>query len=472
MSINFEDILKVINQFINIKTERRMFMLHYQALRDKLFENLKLQDPVFKKLFNGHQLQGSYGDNVKVNHADEYDLVFFLNFPASDEILVTEDPDMPGNFFIDMKNVLEAIRNQKQNALVYEKLQTMTVKENDCEYLDVEKLHSWLKSCFDKALLVMKSDGEGVPFNLKFAYQRCGPAHTVTVSEPCTFSVDFVPGIVLGPKHIIMAMSTAEWHGIPKPITNTKSFRASYYAMEQELMKNKNNLKNALRIMKKFRDSHPNMNNLKSYYIKTLFLWKSSQVENHYWERRLCDSIKDMFCLLKCSLDEGHLGFFWNKKLNLFNALDGKQLREMRCYINCVYEEILVAHDNMHLCQPRAEKIINLFLNRDERKECLPLIGRHIKTKRHRLVPAASRFRVPPPYKFPMPHSLIGAPQYFSSEAITVPDGPLSFEFYNLKERPTYISDDGELFLTDLPEEYLKSLYELFEYEDPLTHIE
>ncbi|XP_017494009.1 PREDICTED: uncharacterized protein LOC108382121, partial [Rhagoletis zephyria] len=418
----------------------------------------------------------SYGDNVKVNRADEYDLVFFLNFPAKDEILVTEDPDLPGNFFIDVKNVLKTLKSQKQNCLLYEKLRTWTVKDNDCEYLDIEKLHAWLKSCFSKALLAMKNSVEGVPSNLKFVYQRCGPAHTITVSEPCKFSVDFVPGIVLGAQHVIMENSPPEWHGIPKPVQNTKSFRASYYSLERELIKNKNNLKNALRILKKFRDSHPNMNNLKSYYIKTLFLWRNSQVDNEYWARRLCDSIKDMFSLLKCCLDAGYLGFYWNKKLNLFNELNEEQLNEMRSYMKCVCDDILVAHENMYLSPALALKVIHLFLSKDERLQCLPLIARHVKTKRYRLVTAGTRHRIhhfdsPPSATSPPARTLFGAPKIFNPIKITIPypQQPLACK---LEYSPSYDSDGGEPFLGALSQDYLKDLYEVFAWEQSISDSE
>ncbi|XP_011183924.1 cyclic GMP-AMP synthase-like receptor [Zeugodacus cucurbitae] len=428
-------------------------MVHYQNLRNKLFESLKAQSPLFKLLFNGQQLQGSYGDNVKVGHPDEYDLVFFLKIPKQEELIITEDPDCPGNVFIDVQNVLNALKNEKGDSLIYEKLRTWTTSENESEYLNIEKLQFWLKSCFDKALLAMKSSG--VLKNFKFVYRRCGPAHTMFVDEPQKFSVDFVPAIVLG--------QSAERHGIPKPVEGQKSFRVSYFAEEQKLMKDKKALKNALRIMKKFRDSHSNMANLKSYYIKTLFLWKTAEVENSYWDSRLCDVITDMFKQLKLSLDEGRLEFYWNKNLNLYGFMNEKKIREMRYYIMGVYEEIFYAHERMYLQQHKAHRILSIFLTKAERRQCLPLIGRHIKNRYQREVRAVKRFKA----SHITTATAAGVSHYeemFTYRATAINDN------YMLKEEITYISDGGEPFLHNLSEGCLIELYNLFDYDERCFH--
>jgi len=137
---------------------------------------------------------------------------------------------------------------------------------------------------------------DGRPSKIK--YKRCGPAHTVFIDEPnMKYSVDFVPAVrlsaqqnVLGAEQLKYFKNIQYWDAIPKPLKpfqpNNISFRASYYEAEKEMLRDKEKLKIVIKLMKKFRDSKPNMNNIKSYYIKTLLLWEIKSRPATYWRQK------------------------------------------------------------------------------------------------------------------------------------------------------------------------------------------
>ncbi|XP_069965178.1 cyclic GMP-AMP synthase-like receptor isoform X2 [Bactrocera oleae] len=277
-----DEIFGKINSEINIKRYKQEYMSHFEVLRDTIFTALK-KNQTFAALYNGNYLRGSYADNLKVKYPNEYDLVFRLKLPEEKRILVVKDEKIPGNVKLDLSQVLNVITKQKQHVNTYKQLKKMVTAE--C-LLSIQLLQSWLESCFTKALDNMNKKIIYNGITATLSYSKQGPAHTIYVKKPYTYSVDFVPAIVLISSKAILPRISKDWDAIPKPLKwllSDTSFRASYDNLETEMIKNKKNLKNALRIIKKFRDIHTNMHNLKSYYIKTLFLWRASREPGKFW---------------------------------------------------------------------------------------------------------------------------------------------------------------------------------------------
>lgn len=88
------------------------------------------------------------------------------------------------------------------------------------------------------------------------------------------------------PSHI----KDLQWLGVPKPdkriLNDNRRFVSSYSEIERTFLENKNSLKNLIRLFKKVRDNK-NYTNLKSYYIKMMFLWVVEQNDASYWNRPL-----------------------------------------------------------------------------------------------------------------------------------------------------------------------------------------
>ncbi|KAL9920082.1 cyclic GMP-AMP synthase-like receptor isoform 1-T1 [Glossina fuscipes fuscipes] len=369
---NLEEILNDINKYINIDKDRQKYASNFVTLRDTIFNKLRKREP-FGSIFKGFQLGGSYGDNLKVTKPNEYDLVFHIRFPDNNLISVRKDNDLPGNVHIDLTKVMEKIRKEKQNEVIYKHLLRWVNEKN---YLIINKLQSYFFSCFTKAMqeLDYRINVNNEVFKLR--YTRAGPAHTVEVTGDVDFnySVDFVPGILLEEKQSILP-GVGLWEAIPKPLflgpKDYTSFRASYYREEHKLIDNKHNLKNALRMLKKFRDAHQNMLKMKSYFIKTLFLWKVKE-ENYtsYWRKSLSLILIDMFKDMEKSFNQRNLPFFWDSRLNLYQAYSANVLVEMFKCVQSARETLEKA--NVELTIPLEPRVYRIFLTMTEIQQSPP----------------------------------------------------------------------------------------------------
>ncbi|XP_075166372.1 cyclic GMP-AMP synthase-like receptor isoform X2 [Haematobia irritans] len=335
---NLEAVLCDINKkCININKYRQIYTLHCHELRRSLFDSLRRKKP-FGDLFNGFRMAGSYGDNLKVTKPDEFDMDFLIEFPEWKRIEVYKDHKMPGNVQLDFTNVIKKIRNEKQHSRTYRYMQEWLDRKH---YLILTKIQSYFQSCFSKALKDVEHLEEYR--HIKLTYKRQGPAHTIYVYQNrkyFQYSIDFVPVIRLGAKQSIRPMLDGDlWEAIPKPISTkghvSTSLRSSYYHKEQQLIENKQNLKNALRLMKRFRNVHPNISGIKSYYIKTIFLLKTEKSKGtHYWRRPLAQIIINMFKSMESHLRNRNLPYYWDRSLNLLQTIPAAQFPEfLKCFV-------------------------------------------------------------------------------------------------------------------------------------------
>nr|XP_017010378.2 uncharacterized protein LOC108066394 [Drosophila takahashii] len=243
-----------------------------------------------------------------------------------------------------MTRVLELLkqdpREDYQGILKLLQLQLVNAQN----FLVVDKLRSWLQSLFSQALNRINNHVEvdGIVSALK--YKTCGPAHTIFVYGELEYSVDFVPAIRLGAEQNVLLADQLKyfrranlfyWEAIPKLLkvqtqTSSISFRSSFYPAEWAMLEGTHeNCRDAIKLMKKFRDVKTNLGNLKSYYIKTLFLWKISNEPESYWENPLTVILTEMFEDLAERLRLGVLPFFWDPELNMFHVLTPDQVKEM-----------------------------------------------------------------------------------------------------------------------------------------------
>ncbi|KAH8253842.1 hypothetical protein KR032_007085 [Drosophila birchii] len=347
MAKNLENnLINAHSEYVSIDGPRQEYTAHYDALRKEIYSHWKGHEKL-GKVVNGYTLGGGYGDNVKVGTPDEFDLVIHLQFPENDNIIVTADRSRPGNVILDMTRVMQILSNQEHNKTVFQLLQKIV---NRKQQLLEDKLQSLLQGLMTQALLKMGNQIEvnGVVSPLK--YKRCGPAHTIEVKGRYVYSVDFVPAIKLSPNQNVLAPeqrrhfgATASWDAIPKPIKPPQpenvSFRASYYDAEKKLIHGKNNLKNAIRLLKQHRNTKSNMTNLKSYFIKTLFLWEVIRQDASYWQKSNSELLIEMLTKLADVLSlsnargKGKLLFFWDPKLDMIADLDNNQRKDL---FNCV----------------------------------------------------------------------------------------------------------------------------------------
>ncbi|XP_052843467.1 LOW QUALITY PROTEIN: cyclic GMP-AMP synthase-like receptor 2 [Drosophila gunungcola] len=278
---------------------------------------------------------------LKVAKPNEFDLVFKLQIPYYESIVVSRDSNVPGNVLLDMTRVLEFLRDDPREDCqsIRKLLQNQLVDAQN--FLVVDKLRSWLQSLFSQALnrIADRVEVDGIVSQLK--YRTCGPAHTIVVDGELEYSVDFVPAIRLGAEQNVLGedqltyfrrANLSYWEAIPKPLkiqtkTSSISFRSSFYAAEKAMLPE--NCRDAIKLMKKFRDVKTNLSNLKSYYIKTLFLWKIRKEPESYWQKPLTVILPDMFEELTKCLGQGKLPFFWDPELNMIDVLTPEQVMDM-----------------------------------------------------------------------------------------------------------------------------------------------
>ncbi|KAH8257637.1 hypothetical protein KR038_004254, partial [Drosophila bunnanda] len=280
---------------------------------------------------------------LKIVKPNEFDLVFKLEIPYYESIVVTRDSTMPGNVLLDMTRVLELLKDDPRTDRQSIRNLLLSLVLNN--YLAVDLLQSWLQSLFSRTLdrIANRVEMDGI----KLRYKTCGPAHTIVVQgRNLEYSVDYVPAIRLAAEQNVLAdeqrtyfrrAKLSHWDAIPKPLKMTTaqvSFRSSFYEAEKAMLRgeNMNHCLDGIRMIKKFRDVKSNLSNLKSYYIKTLFLWKIRQELPHYWLRPLTVILTDMFEELTECLRQGWLPFYWDPELNMLGLLTRDQVTEMyRC---------------------------------------------------------------------------------------------------------------------------------------------
>ncbi|EDW48037.1 GM21642 [Drosophila sechellia] len=326
-------------QYVKIDKHREPYTVHYNALRDRVYSKWK-ESGVLGTLLKGSTLCGGYGDKLKVSMPDEFDLLIHLEFPENDKIIVKADASKKGNVILDMTKVMEIIGSQEHNKPVFDLLQKIVNKKKQ---LLEDKLNSLLQSIMTQTLNKMGNQIEVADRISRLEYKKCGPAHTIFVKGPCEYSVDFVPAIRLSAAQVVLAPEqrrhfgdTLYWDAIPKPMkpakTDNASFRASFYEAERSLLLGKQFLKPAIRLLKQNRNVK-NKANLKSYHIKTLFLWQVVQQDATYWSNSPKDIFIEMLGKLADSLAltprKGKLPFFWDPKLDMFAELTDSQRTDL-----------------------------------------------------------------------------------------------------------------------------------------------
>lgn len=111
---------------------------------------------------------------------------------------------------------------------------------------------------------------------------------------------------------------------IPNPQEN-REWICSYAEFERQLLKGTDTMKPLIRIFKKIRDKKQ-LTNLKSYYIKTIFLHHNSRNGSEYWKQSLAVLFMEMFDVILTHLYEHRLDSFWHRDFNLFHGFRSGQI--------------------------------------------------------------------------------------------------------------------------------------------------
>ncbi|XP_017073924.1 LOW QUALITY PROTEIN: cyclic GMP-AMP synthase [Drosophila eugracilis] len=304
----------ILEELLIPDNKRSEYTKDAEEIQNYVIEELKRVDiHTFCQVFNGLSLGGSYFDRIKLNVPDEFDLHMKLKFPFD----IIPRPIYSGFIYLEGNLVVAGIQR-------------------------IHRVHlqDWLRNAFNK---VFKTDitftsNSGRVYKLKYTLQGYGCAHTIeAVSGSHSISFDMVPAFEFSGRHWPLAVPPVPaevrenwpWFAIPQKMPKNKSrttFMVCAPQWEREIMKDSDNLKNVLRLMKGLRDAHArNLPHLSSYMLKTVVLHRIASVD---WQRDLGTLFVEMWSHLVDHLRAGRLEFFLAKDHNIFNRMNSGEIKK------------------------------------------------------------------------------------------------------------------------------------------------
>lgn len=332
---------EIFKQFIAIKDDDyKLSQDVFKAVFDEVKSKMGEKCNYFKKYSSQILIAGSVDDGIKVSKLDEFDMDIVIRLPInqSDESEkgIVMEYDKPG--FVKMRIVEGFDYMDKQPE--WEKCNVVTRDWRDQDkYFLQNKFRQWLHGIVQKALNEMNRRVTVNGIDYLLMYKEAGPAYTLNIKnskgqEKFHLDVDLVPVIkFMIPRwpaeyKSVQDSSVKEWYVVPKPnkalndeTQQSRCWRLSFQHFEKEMMKNRQQLKTTIRLMKKLRDTL-DMKSIASYYIKTLFLWKIEANDNKYWQTKLSTLFHTMVKEFHDAIEKKNIPYFWHKDNNLIESLN------------------------------------------------------------------------------------------------------------------------------------------------------
>ncbi|XP_037043927.1 uncharacterized protein LOC119079929 isoform X2 [Bradysia coprophila] len=382
-----EDHLKRISsRFISInKDVKTAFRQHYNNISDYMIQSMKERDNVFKELFQEVKLAGSYADEIKVTAPNEFDTLIILKFPKPNPV-----SSVPGFVTINISDGINKWRTWVDgNEGKYRRLvdtDGFVIQDGVLDWLRV-----LVRDILGEQESILRVNGA----EYYISQTNHGPAITLDVNVRSSthggigdFSIDLVPALQFQVHSKWVADKQAKsivkdcrfWNTIPKPnklrLHKNRDWICSYAEIERDLLNGRNRLKPLIRIFKKIRDK-VKLENLKSYYIKTILLHQRLQKPDDYWNGTLSVLFLEMFDVILKHFQTKTLWSLWHNNYNLLS-----QLRENQ--IDAIYLNLKSIKDTMvkNLVNEKPDLIYKQILTSDEftamdeseRKEAVPKV--------------------------------------------------------------------------------------------------
>ncbi|XP_017862604.1 PREDICTED: uncharacterized protein LOC108613572 isoform X2 [Drosophila arizonae] len=290
--MSFASHLQSVLEELQIKdAERSKYTFHAQTICNELMRSLQQTDKAFKKAFDGLSLTGSYLDRLKLKTPDEFDLHMKLKLPF--HIIPKRDILRPGFVFLFTSDAID-------HPLV----------ENS--YVNHKRLQSWLRDGFTHVLL-----------------HEC---KTINVDVPA-FEFSYKDWPLNDPPVTPQVREDWPWFAIPqtKAPSDDRSFMVCAPHWEREMMTNKYNLKNTLRLMKAMRDVHKDhLPHLTSYMLKTVILLELSNATDNLWQQNEGKTLVLMWSKLVQYFKKATLPYFLAPDCNHFDRMNVKDFNACR----------------------------------------------------------------------------------------------------------------------------------------------
>ncbi|GBP54079.1 Cyclic GMP-AMP synthase [Eumeta japonica] len=318
----------------------------------ELQEKMKAVDPYYAQYSSRKQFAGSHFDGLRIGRPDEFDVDIVIRIPLcheqapqpADSDLVVE-PSEPGHVRLRGGRQYSALPfrdNWPVNRIAYG-------WRDDEGYLLRTKFTDWFKSVVARALNELPTSCgrptvvvRGQTYYLKT--RESGPACTLIVQRNDGFrlDVDLVPALKFSEarwppspdyRDIPLGSRAVDWMVVPKPVRgagqleSARTWRVALHPQEKRLIYNHQRLRQIIRLMKKLRDAQQ-MNEIASYYIKTLFLWESAQRDSPaFWNQNESTIFKVMVQKLYEAVRDRRIPYFWNAENNLIGHVHPQVLR-------------------------------------------------------------------------------------------------------------------------------------------------
>ncbi|KAG4077864.1 hypothetical protein HA402_013798 [Bradysia odoriphaga] len=364
---------RISHRFISIDDEiNTAFRHHFSNVSQHMITLLKSKDTLFQQIFQVLQMAGSYADGIKVKAPNEFDLLVLLKFPKPIPVSST----IPGYVTINIRDGL----NTWVRWLAGDKEKYKRFIDGE-SYLIQDQILDWLRTLVRGILAEHKYLFKIHGAEYSITQKNCGPAVTLDVDvRACQsgyigdFSIDFVPALQFDSNERWVADRRPNiqvprfWNAIPKPnkqlLHKNRDWICSYAEIERDYLNGLNRMKPLIRIFKKIRDK-AHLTNLKSYYIKTIFLHRRLENSDDYWNGSLAVLFMEMFDVILNHLKTKTLWSLWHRNYNLFSQLQTHQidaiyynLKKIRDNIaknlvnnnpDIIYEEILTGQEMIDL---------------------------------------------------------------------------------------------------------------------------
>ncbi|CAH2100160.1 unnamed protein product [Euphydryas editha] len=340
MKSECEAIFQKINRHyirMNIREKKEHTSILFLVLKE-LIHIMRKSDQLFDSLRPTLDFLGSYFDRLRIGHPNEYDINIILKFPVNYDKIILDATNSPNDYTaIIMPS--EFRRLSKIAATSNQGFAKTTSWCNREFKLSMIKFRSWMQRTVDVAVnsLPLEDGMRVLIVNKKHKYKLhtklSGPANTITIikDDNDVINVDLVPtfSFSLPTKPInskvlfekVESTKILRYFVVPKPNGDDYSWRLTFPFQERYFLKNSNNLKSTIRIIKHFRDIQ-GFTKLSSYFIKTLFFWECASNDKSYWcKNSLSFLVLNMLYKLKESLRKRNIPNFWCPSHNVLEKI-------------------------------------------------------------------------------------------------------------------------------------------------------
>lgn len=336
------------------------------AVLKELITIMRSCDNLFDKLRPKLDFLGSYFDGIRVGEPTEYDINVILSFPINYGKIKLDATNCEHDYTaVVMPSEFHRLSLTPSTA---EQGFAKTRLWCDRNYrLSVTKFRAWMQSCVDHAIstLPMKNGHRILKvINKCFALhsKTSGPANTITIlkSDGSVIDIDLVPTFAfeLPTKPInskidfskVKSTNIQRYFIVPKPGNDDFSWRVSFPFQERYLLRDKNNLKGTIRLLKHFRDVQ-GFTKLSSYFIKTLFIWECEEQDEKFWKNNsLSFLVLRMLKKLKTCLEKNNIRNYWCPTNNLLEKIKIATCQNWYCRVSLIIREIeSVGHRNPYI---------------------------------------------------------------------------------------------------------------------------